>query len=128
GKNNELRNNTTVDIRLDDAPEQLKDLRRSYTVNIAYQHMNDGDLAVEKNDMVKAMAEYNAAMQLFPNNLEMQFWTAITLANNKEVDKAIPLLKKIFNEDKNWKELARRLPAVNLLTVSEADLKRILSL
>jgi predicted Zn-dependent protease len=90
--------------------------------------MNDGDLAVEKNDMAKAMAEYKAAMQLFPDNLEMQFWTAITLANNKEVDKALPMLKKIYDEDKNWKELTKRLPAVNLLTVSETDLKRILSL
>jgi uncharacterized Ntn-hydrolase superfamily protein len=128
GKITEAWNNKTVDIRVDDAPEPLKELRRIYTVHLAYQHMNDGDLAVEKNDMAKAMAEYKAAMQLFPDNLEMQFWTAITLANNKEVDKALPMLKKIYDQDKNWKELTRRLPDVNLLTVSETDLKRILSL
>lgn len=128
GKITEAWNNKTVDIRVDDAPEPLKELRRIYTVHLAYQHMNDGDLAVEKNDMAKAMAEYKAAMELFPDNLEMQFWTAITLANNKEVDKALPMLKKIYDQDKNWKELTRRLPAVNLLTVSETDLKRILSL
>ena len=128
GKTTEPWNNKTVDIRVDDAKEPLKELRRIYTVHLAYQHMNEGDLAVEKNDMTKAMAEYKAAMQLFPDNLEMQFWTAITLANNKEVDKAIPMLKKIYAQDKNWKELTRRLPAVNLLTVSESDLKKILSL
>ncbi|MFW2476798.1 MAG: DUF1028 domain-containing protein [Sediminibacterium sp.] len=121
-------NNKTVDLRVDDAKEPLKELRRLYLVHLAYQHMNEGDLAVEKNDMTKAMSEYNAAMQLFPENLEMQFWTAITLANNKEVDKALPMLKKIYGKDKNWKELTRRLPAVKLLTVSETDLKRILSL
>lgn len=128
GKPTESWNNKTVDIRVDDAKEPLKELRRLYRVHLAYQHMNDGDLAVEKNDMAKAMAEYNAAMQLFPGNLEMQFWTAITLANNKQVDKALPMLKKVFTADKNWKELTRRLPAVNLLTVDEKDLKRILSL
>ncbi len=128
GKITESWNNKTVDIRVDDAKEPLKELRRIYTVHLAYQHMNEGDLAVEKSDMTKAMAEYKAAMQLFPDNLEMQFWTAITLANNKEVDKAIPMLKKIYAQDKNWKELTRRLPAVNLLTVSETDLKKILSL
>ncbi len=128
GKITETWNNKTVDIRVDDAKEPLKELRRIYTVHLAYQHMNEGDLAVEKSDMTKAMAEYKAAMQLFPDNLEMQFWTAITLANNKEVDKAIPMLKKIYAQDKNWKELTRRLPAVNLLTVSETDLKKILSL
>jgi predicted Zn-dependent protease len=90
--------------------------------------MNRGDLAVEKNDMNLAMDEYNAAMKMFPENPEMQFWTAITLANNKELGKALPMLKKIFQKDPNWKELTRRLPAVNLLNVSAEELKTILAL
>jgi uncharacterized Ntn-hydrolase superfamily protein len=118
----------TVDLRVDDHPAPIKELRRLYNVQVAYQHMNNGDLAVEKNDMAKAMNEYNAAMKMFPQNLEMQYWTAITLANNKQVDKAVPLLKKVFEKDANWKELTRRLPKVNLLTVSDADLKKILAL
>lgn len=118
----------TVDLRVDDSKEPIKELRRLYTVQVAYEHMNKGDLAVEKNDMTKAMNEYNEAMKMIPGNLEMQYWTAITLANNKEVDKATPIFKKVFAKDKNWKELTRRLPAVKLLTVSDADLKKILAL
>ena len=116
----------TVDLRVDDSKQPIKELRRLYTVHLAYEHMNNGDLATEKNDMIKAMNEYNAAMQLMPSNLEMQYWTAITLANNKQVDKALPILKRVFAADKNWKELTRRLPSANLLTVSEADMKKIL--
>ncbi|MGZ3925240.1 MAG: DUF1028 domain-containing protein [Flavisolibacter sp.] len=118
----------TVDLRVDDNPQPIQELHRLYNVQVAYQHMNNGDLAVEKNDMAKAMNEYNAAMKMFPQNLEMQYWTAITLANNKQVDKALPVLKKVFDKDPNWKELTRRLPKVNLLTVSDADLNRILAL
>jgi len=58
----------------------------------------------------------------------MQYWTAITLANNKKVDKALPILQKVFAKDSNWKELTRRLPKVNLLTVRDVDLKKILAL
>jgi uncharacterized Ntn-hydrolase superfamily protein len=118
----------TVDLRVDDHQEPIKEMRRLLTVHRAYEHMNAGDLAIEKNDMAKAMQEYQAAMNLMPANLEMQYWTAITLANNKQVDKALPILKKVFAADKNWKTLTRRLPAVNLLTVSEPDLQRILAL
>ena len=118
----------TVDLRVDDSKEPIKEIRRLYKVHVAYEHMNRGDLAVEKNDMLTAMKEYNAAMNMFPANLEMQYWTAVTLANNKEVAKAIPIFRKVFAGDKNWKELTRRLPEVKLLTVSEADLKKILSL
>jgi len=117
-----------VDLRVDDHAEPIKELHRLYNVHIAYQHMNNGDLAVEKNDMATAMNEYNAAMKMFPQNLEMQYWTAITLANNKQVAQSLPILKKIFEKDANWKELTRRLPKVKLLTVSDADLQKILSL
>jgi uncharacterized Ntn-hydrolase superfamily protein len=118
----------TVDLRVDDHPAPLKELRRLYNVHTAYLHMNNGDLAVEKNDMAGAMKEYNAAMKMFPQNLEMQYWTAITLANSKQVDKALPILKKVFAGNAHWKELTGRLPKVNLLNVSEAEFKKIMSL
>jgi uncharacterized Ntn-hydrolase superfamily protein len=118
----------TVDLRVDDHPAPLKELRRLYTVHMAYQHMNNGDLAVEKGDMPLAMKEYGAAMKLFPQNLEMQYWTAVTLANNNQLDQALPLFKKIFVKDRNWKELTRRLPAVGLLTVKQGELEKILNL
>ena len=128
GKTTESWNNKSVDLRVDDAVNPLQELKRLYNVHLAYEHMNSGDLAVEKNDMSMAMNEYNAAMKIFPANLEMQYWTAITLANNKQVIKALPILKSIFTKDKNWKELTRRLPPVGLLTVTPEDLKKILSL
>jgi len=121
-------NERTVDLRVDDSAEPLKELERLLKVHEAYQFMNEGDLAVEKNDMPKAMTLYGNAMKMFPENLEMQYWTAVTLANNKEVSKALPMFKKIFAQDKNWKEMTKRLPAVKLLTVSDAELKQILSL
>lgn len=125
GKITESWNNKTIDLRVDDNPIPLKELRRLYAIHLAYEHMNNGDLAVEKNNMELAMNEYNAAMKLFPQNLEMQYWTAITLANNKQIDKAATMLKAIYTKDKNWQELTKRLPAVGLLNVSEVELKQL---
>lgn len=125
-QNNQPWNDKTVDLRVDDNAQPLKELRRLYTVHLAYQHMNNGDLAVEKNDMATAMKEYNAAMKLFPSNLEMQYWTAVTLANNKQLSKALPMFKKIFMKDKNWKELTKRLKPVGLIAVSDDELNKIL--
>lgn len=115
-----------VDLRVDDSSEPLVELRRLLKVHRAYEHMNNGDLAVEKNDMGKAMMEYTAAMKMFPDNLEMRYWTAITLANNGRFDEAIPMLKEIFAKDKNWKELTPKLIPSGLLNVSEEQLKEIM--
>jgi uncharacterized Ntn-hydrolase superfamily protein len=114
-------NDKLIDLRVDDNEEPLAELNRLLKLYRAYEHMDKGDLATEKNDMKLAMEEYGAAMKQFPQNLEMQYWTAITLANNKKVKEAAIMLQKIYKQDANWRELTKRLPKVNLLNVSEAD-------
>lgn len=118
-------NDRLVDLRVDDAANPIQELERLLQVYRAYEHMNRGDLYVEKAEMEKAMIEYRAAMNMFPDNLEMKYWTAITLANNKDVAKASAMLQKIYKKDPNWRELTKRLPKAGLLTVSESDMKAL---
>ena len=119
-------NERLIDLRVDDNKTPLVELDRLLRLYRAYEHMDKGDLATEKNDMKLAMEEYGAAMKMFPENLEMQYWTAITLANNKKVTEASKLLQKIYKKDATWRELTKRLPKVNLLNVSEAELKELI--
>lgn len=116
-----------IDIRVEDHKEPLKELNRLLKIWRAYEHMNNGDLAMEKADMNKALEEYNAAMTKVPENLEMKYWTAVSLANNKKMNDALILFKEIFKEDNNWRLLTERLPQAELLTISKEELKRILS-
>ncbi|MBK7630656.1 MAG: DUF1028 domain-containing protein [Ignavibacteriales bacterium] len=115
-----------IDLRVEDNPNPISELKRLLNVHRAYDHMNAGDLAVEKNDMNLAMDEYNAAMKMFPENLEMKYWTAVSLANTGEVEKSLPMFKEIFALDANWMELTKRLVPVGLLTVEKAILSKIL--
>jgi len=87
--------------------------------------MNAGDLAVENNDMKLALEEYSKAENMFPENDEMKFWHALTLANNNRFKEAVPVLKIIIEKNSNWRELLFRLPRVKLIEVSEAELKKI---
>ena len=116
-----------IDLRVEDNSNPIQEIKRLLKVYRAYEHMNKGDLAVEKNDMKLAMDEYNAAMKMFPENLEMKYWTAVSLANTVGVEKSLPMFKEIFQLDKNWKELTKRLVPVGLLTVDESALERILA-
>jgi len=117
----------TMDLRVEDNPEPLKELRRLVTIHRAYEHMNAGDLATEHNDMDGALKEYGSAMEMVPDNLEMKYWTAVALVNAGRVDAALPLFKEIFTSDPNWKTLTLRLPKVDLLKVDDATLQRIIS-
>lgn len=117
-----------IDLRVDDNPEPIKELKRLLKVHRAYEHMNNGDLAVEKGNMELALKEYSTAEKMFPKNMEMKFWRAVTLANNGNVDESLPIFKEVFSANKNWRTLTPRLVPIGLLNVDEKDLQRILSL
>jgi len=116
-----------VDLRVEDHPEPLKELRRLVQLRRAYRHMDDGDLAMEHKDVERGLKSYGTAMQLNPENPEMKYWTAVSMANASRLDDALPLFKSVFAADPNWKELTPRLRKVDLLKVSDKDLERILS-
>jgi uncharacterized Ntn-hydrolase superfamily protein len=117
-----------LDLRVDDNAAPLVELRRLLKVFRAYEHMNKGDVALEVNDMKTALAEYNTAQEMFPNNLEMKYWTAITLINNGELEKGKDLLKRVFEADDNWRILTKRLPDAGLLQVDDTVLQSLLAL
>ncbi len=115
-----------IDLRVDDHPEAVAELRRLYTVHLAYEHMNRGDHFVELRDMAAAMREYEAAHQILPQKVELQFWTAVTLANTGQIEAALPLFAAVFRQEPVWKIALHRIRSAGLLTASDAEMERIL--
>ncbi|HET7318514.1 MAG TPA: DUF1028 domain-containing protein, partial [Nitrospirota bacterium] len=105
----------TFDLRVDDHPEPLGELRRLLVLQRAYNHMNAGDAAMEHKNHAKALEEYGAAAGLAPDNLEIVYWHAIALVNMGRIKEAIPLFRKVFARDKNWVTLTPRLAEAGLL-------------
>ena len=121
-------NDPMIDIRVADHEEPLKELARLLKAFRAYEHMDNGDLAMEKGNIDKALEEYNTAREMFPENLEMKYWTAICLANENRLGEALVLFKEVFKKDKNWLTLTERLSEVELLKLKDTELEKIMSL
>ncbi len=117
----------TFDLRVDDSPEPLVELRRLVKLQRAYNHMNAGDLAVEKKDNEGALREYSAAEKLVPDNAEMIYWHAVALVNMGRVEESLPLFRKVFAMDRNWITLTPRLPKSGLLPDDPKLIQRIVS-
>jgi uncharacterized Ntn-hydrolase superfamily protein len=128
-------NDRVIDVRVDDHPEPLKELRRLVTLNRAYNHMNAGDDAVERKDNETALREYAAAEKLVEGakNIdksrlaEMKFWHAVGLVNIKRVDESLPIFKQAFALHPGWRELTPRLPKSGLLPDDKQLIERITS-
>ena len=117
-----------IDLRVEDHPEPVTELRRLLTIFRAYEYMNEGDVAMEKADRAGALKAYSAAQLLCPDNIEMRYWHAISLVNMGMTEKALPIFREVFTAEGNWLILTDRLSAVGMLTASEEDLGRIHSL
>ena len=116
---------TLVDLHVEDHPAPLRELRRLLTLDSAYDHMNEGDHALERNDIEAALAHYGSAEALVPGNVEMKFWHAVSLVNARRVDAALPVFAEVFRVDAGWRDLVPRLVEAQLLAADTATLARI---
>ena len=121
-------NDRLYDLRVEDSLKPVKELRRLVTVAKAYNHMNRGDGYLTVNKTEDALREYSTAMEIYPGNPEMMFWPAVTMASSGKVEKSLPLFIKVFEQDKRWAELLKRLPAVGQFPKDKKLMKKILSL
>lgn len=115
------------DLRVEDHPAPLVELKRLIRLNKAYNFMNAGDELLTENKVEEAMKSYLKAMEMYPGNAEMIFWPAVTLASTGRIDESLPLFKKVFAIDYNWAILVPRLPQVGQLPKDQALIDKILA-
>jgi uncharacterized Ntn-hydrolase superfamily protein len=116
------------DLRVEDNPAPLVELRRLVKLQRAYNHMTAGDDCVAVADWACAEREYGAARTLEPQHAEMAFWYAIALATAGRLEPARPLFAQAFAADPRWRELVKRLPDVNQLPKDKALVDAILAI
>ena len=114
------------DLRIEDHPQPIKELRRLLTLARAYNHMNAGDEYFAAGEIEKAVDAYAQATELVPDNHEVLFWEAVTLATVGRLDESLPLFKKAFEMWPDWRELVQRLPASEQLPDDPELMQQIL--
>jgi len=115
------------DLRVEDNAAPVPELKRLLKLNKAYNHMNQGDEYMTESRTAEAMKEYSRGMEIYPDNPEMLFWPAVTLASTGKVEDSLPLFKKVFGIDPNWALLLQRLPKAGQFPNDEKLMKRILA-
>jgi uncharacterized Ntn-hydrolase superfamily protein len=115
-----------VDLRVDDHPQPLAELRRLLRLHRAYEAMNAGDEALAKSEVAAALAHYTRAAELAPDVAEIPFWQAVTLYSSGHEAEALPIFGRVFAREERWARLVPRLPASGLLPADPAKIRAIL--
>jgi len=97
----------TVELRVEDGPDPLGELRRLLALRRAYSAGVDAPVLAD--------------------NPELRFWHALGLAAAGDVDKARPIVAGAVSGDPGWADLLRRLPAAGLFPDDQNLIGELLS-
>jgi uncharacterized Ntn-hydrolase superfamily protein len=114
-----------VDLRVEDHPDPVAELRRLAELRRTYLRVEVGDELAAAGDVEGALAEYAAAHAEQPENAELAFWHGAALAANGREDEARELLELAYADRDGWRELLRRLPKAGLFPDDEALVARM---
>lgn len=102
--------NRVVDLRVEDNPSPIEELKRLYTIRSAYAFADQGDEAFARKDYAKALKLYDAGVQLVPTNDELIFWRGSMKMGMGDADGAAADCGAAIRMNPRWGTLIARLP------------------
>ena len=96
-----------MDIRIEDHPDPVPELRRIVTMQLAYDLLDDeGEAAMAG---MTADERYTRAREMSPQAWELVFWRGVELAVAGDVEGARRELAIAFEADERWRTTLRHL-------------------
>jgi len=102
-----------IDLRVEDAPDPLPELRRLLRIKRAYMALSEADRLSEAGDRSAANAKSAEAIRIAPEMVEIRFWTGLDMAVAGDMDAGCQLMAEVVREKGGrWVETLRRLAMV----------------
>jgi uncharacterized Ntn-hydrolase superfamily protein len=121
-------NDYVVNLRVEDSPHPLEELRRLLRLRRAYNLEDQGDAFTSAKQPEDAARAYAEAMKLAPDVVELRFWAAVTMYTNGQVAPAKEIFRDVFAKESRWVDLVPRLAKVGLFPDDAAKIADVTSL
>ncbi|MBE2320513.1 DUF1028 domain-containing protein [Solirubrobacter sp. CPCC 204708] len=99
----------TVDLRVEDSPEPLVELKRLLTLQRAYDLAGAGDELLAAGRTEEAGELYDRAAKLAPESDELLFWAGLARAQAGDLDAGVAAVRRAAEVNPNWLTLLSRL-------------------
>jgi uncharacterized Ntn-hydrolase superfamily protein len=116
----------TVDLRVEDHPAPVPELKRLLRYQRGYEWANRGDDLLTVKDYPKALEAYAKAYALVPEVDELKYWNGIGLLASGRTEKGVDVLKEVIAKDRNWVQVTKGVAKVGSPPIPPEVLQRIL--
>jgi uncharacterized Ntn-hydrolase superfamily protein len=100
-----------IELRVEDHPAPLVELRRLVTIHGAYALADEADGLAGQGRHDEAARLYQQASELVPDNHELLFWAGLGAAQGGDLDTGLARVRAAIEMHPPWRELLQRLPA-----------------
>jgi uncharacterized Ntn-hydrolase superfamily protein len=104
-----------IDLRVEDAPEPLSELRRLLRIKRAYIAVGEADHLEQRGDIAGAAEKMGHALAIAPEMTEIRFMVGINKVAAGDVDGGSALIAEVMKKDVRWLETVRRLASADLV-------------
>lgn len=118
-------NDRVIDLRVEDAHDPLGELRRLIKLRRAYNYEDAGDAAISAKKPDEALKNYEQAMKLAPDVVELEFWAAVSMYTNDRVPESLRHFRHVFQREHRWVDLVPRLAKVGLFPNDPAKIAEV---
>jgi uncharacterized Ntn-hydrolase superfamily protein len=98
-----------VDLRVEDHPDPLIEMRRLLVMQEAYAIASRGDDALVAGHQTEAGELFNAALTMLPDSHELKFWAGVSLAHAGQTERGAALVQEAIGAQSGWAWLLPQL-------------------
>ena len=102
-----------IDLRVEDSPEPLAELRRLLQIRRAFQTDEAADRLEAAGDLEGSARRREEAVAMAPEMEELAFWAGLQVAMTGDLDRGCKLIARAVAKEGRWIETVRRLAAVD---------------
>lgn len=116
-----------IDLRVDDHPDPLAELRRLDTSRRAADQMAEAFAVAKAGDNSEALATLDRVQRVFgEENREPDAWAAVLALRSRDFADATRRLVRVAKTEPGWLELVAHLPAADMLAMDTDELQGFL--
>jgi len=115
-----------VDLRVEDHPEPVPELKRLLRYQRGYDWVSKGDEYLASKRYSDALAAYERGLAIVPEVDELKYWVGLGLLMTDQKERGREMLKGLFARDGNWVQITRGLLSARSVPVDPDSLKGLL--